>query len=1052
MVRRLFSSVCFSLLVFMAAGGLLVSGAPAARAQAPNPAAALSAQGGGLFDLGRYKDAAAVYEQLLKAYPNSEVASEAQLRLAYCQFFLGQHQQSIDLLRKLQSTPSTGPELLELAGLLLPQVLAQQGTALPETDPKRKTAFEAAIKEYGAFIQKFPKSAELDNAYYGRAISAYQIGRFDDAARDLRENIAAFPRNESIQDSMFLLAITVGSQANLIMSDPSKAASGAAAAIKNYEEARKLLNDIIARKTDLSLANDAQFQLGQTLMAQAGATPEAARAPLFNAALAAFRAVEPKEPMIATQTARVARLREARIAEARKLAAANRDLMRRYDSQLTREQGKLATLQGKDDPVLTARLQCGAVFYQLQRFDETRVLMNALAPVATRPDDEKTVLYYTAMSYAGQKAIDKAVAAYDKFQAKYSGDPIAENLPLIIGNLFQTGDNPDAERANKYFAEFSKLYPKSGLRDLVMLQQANASLSLKKYDEALGTLDKFIKTKPKRELLATAELTRAIALQAKGDLNGALAAFKGVRDAYADRPDAEDASFRVGLTAMQKNDAPGALAELKTFLDKYPQSRLAPAALLTRAQAQLTTNAKDQAMATLLEVVNRFPDTPEAANAYFQRANVFITDKKFDDVVKTLSEFVDKYPSDPQVFAAYDRIAAVQAQNKQWEAAAATYQKFVDKQPDSPSAPEALSKVAGIWRAAVREMGPYTVLEATKREGWAQAVNKSIAASERQLEAYPKAPSTALGLQNLLECQRMLMTEAKLKTDAQVAEYFQKLAAKYKDEPAASSRIIFRLASLTKEKDPAKALADMKAAYDPAIVFSPSDMDQYSQALLAANDAEGADKVFQKLAADYPIPAGLQPAQTSPEVQEAQAIALYGRGKIAELKKDQEGAARAYETLLKTYPRSSKSAEAHLGIAQNLVAKGKPDEALPHLRTVATAPGSPLETRAKGMMLNAKIQQDKGDIGALDTYLKIAAFFPSSPQAPEGLWTGAQLLEKQAATLSDVPAKPGAPTKGVQIAKARKAYETLASKYPDSQWAAQAKQRLSSLPGAAPGK
>ena len=51
----------------------------------------------------------------------------------------------------------------------------------------------------------------------------------------------------------------------------------------------------------------------------------------------------------------------------------------------------------------------------------------------------------------------------------------------------------------------------------------------------------------------------------------------------------------------------------------------------------------------------------------------------------------------------------------------------------------------------------------------------------------------------------------------QVVQYFQGLADRYKGNPAARSRILFRLASLTAEKDPAKALADMKAAYDPNV-------------------------------------------------------------------------------------------------------------------------------------------------------------------------------------------------------------------------------------------
>ena len=102
-----------------------------------------------------------------------------------------------------------------------------------------------------------------------------------------------------------------------------------------------------------------------------------------------------------------------------------------------------------------------------------------------------------------------------------------------------------------------------------------------------------------------------------------------------------------------------------------------------------------------------------------------------------------------------------------------------------------------------------------------------------------------------------------------------------------------------------------------------------------------------------------------------------------------------------------------------------------------------------GLFLNGEVQAAKGQDGAIDSYLKVAAFYPTSPDAAEGLWKGGQLLEKQAATLTETPSKPGAPTKSAQLARARKAYEDLTTKYADSKWTAQAKARLAALPPAA---
>lgn len=1020
----------------------------AGRAQTPPPrgtaAEALNRDGDTFFDRRQYKEAIAAYVKLIQGYPNSELVTEARFHLAYACYLTSQFTPAADDLRKLIAAPTTPPETLEQAALLLPQVLSQQANALKPDDVGRREAFEAAITEFDAFVNKFPRSTELETALYGRAVAAYQIARYPDAERDLRRNVAQFPNSDTMLDSTFLLSLTVATQANLLLAKENHPPADTDAALKCYVEAERLLEDIIRNRTDLSLANDAQYQLGETLLAHARASVLPAQKALDERALAAYRAVEPKAGMLAAQEARVRGLNERRIAELRKGAAADRARTRQLDQRRLFEQGKLEELQAKDDPVLGARIKGGSVYWDLRRFDEVRVLMNALLPSIKKPEDDRRARYYLTLSYAGQQLTDKAVAAYDRFQTKYRGDPESEYLPFALGVMFQGGEKPDPGRANHYFEELARIYPKSQLRETAQLQQAANSAASGRYDEALKTIDAFLAGKPKRDLLATAELTRARIQKDKQDLDPALAAFKKVRDAYKDLPEGEEAAFWVGWTLLQKKDVPGATAELKGFIDQHPKGRLTPAAMLTLAQAQQAAGAKDQALATLADVSTRFPDAPESTSAYFARTNIYLTDKRYDDMVRVLTEFVDRQPGNEQASAAYEQIAAVQAQQKRYDDAAATYEKFLSKHPDSPDAPGVLGKLAALWQRGARDMGTYVVLGAPQRETWRGYVDRSIAAGERQLERYPEAPATALGLQNLAECQRLLL-EAKLRTPEQVTAYFQALADRYKDKPAARSRVLFRLAALTAEKDPARALADMKAAYDPNVVYSPADLDQYTQGLLAdAPNAAGA--VFDKLAADYPLPEGVAPAQAPADVQEAQALVLYGRGKLAAARGDAAGAARDYAALRKDYPRSGKLPEANLGLAENLVAQEKGDEAMPLLAQVARATTAPLNVRARGLFLNGEIQAKKGSFEAADAYLKVAAFYPAAPEAAEGLWKGGQMLEQQAAALGDTPAKPGGPTRATQLARARKAYGDLVAKYADSRWVEPAKARVAALP------
>ena len=1014
--------------------------APVASRAQGGSALDLSNRGNAAFEAGNYKEAAAFYDLLLKNFPSSEAASDARFRLAYADFFLGQYDAAADLLRKLIPAQTTAPELIEQAAGLLPQVLSQQAATLKPDDSQRQAGFQAAIKEYDAYLQKFPKAAGTDNALYGRAVAEYQIASYDAAARDLRAGLAAFPNGDSVLDTEFLLSVTLATQANLALGKEGHTSAEASEADSRYADSEKLLVDIIRRRSnDLALGNEAQFQLGETLMAQAASSPEAAKDALYKQALTAYRAVEPKEPMVAAQQARVQAYTEALLAERRKGTQASPAQARRLVELQGREVGKLAALKGRDDEAITARVKSGAAFFGLREYDATRVLMTALAPEAKKPEDDKYVLYYTALSYAAQNNVDKAVPAYEGFQAKHAGDPIAENLPLVIAGLFPS----DPGKAEKYLGDLAKYYPRSRLREMAMLQQAQILSQEHKYAEAVKTLDDFLRGNPKREYAAMAELARAAALKDNKDLDGALANYKKVRDNYKDRPQAEEAGFWVASVDLQKKDYAGAIAEDKAFQNQFPDSKLIPYALLAQAQAQQSSGAKDQALATLEDLGKRFPDTKEAQTSYFQRANIYIADKKYDETAKVLTQFVDKYPDSDQAFAAYDRIASVQLADKQTDAAAATYARFLEKKPDAPEAPVALSKVAALWQTAAKGMGSFISLGAPDQEKWKAAMGKSIVASEQQLEKYPDAPATALGLEDLLQCQQMLAA-ARVKKPEEVTRYFQALADKYKDNPAARSRILFRLASITALKDPAKALADMKAEYDPAVVYSPADIDQYGSALLAT-DPTAAAAVYDKLAQDYPLPPGVAPSQAPLDVQEAQALALYGKAKVTEAT-DKAAAGKLYAELLATYPRSSKAPEAELGIAESLIADKKWDEALKRLNEVARTPAAPQSAKARSLFLNGVVQEARGEVGALDSYLKVAAFYATSPDAPEGLWKGGQLLEKQAATLADPNSK------ATQLARARRAYEDLVKRYPNAPWVAQAKERLAALPAPSPAK
>ena len=76
------------------------------------------------------------------------------------------------------------------------------------------------------------------------------------------------------------------------------------------------------------------------------------------------------------------------------------------------------------------------------------------------------------------------------------------------------------------------------------------------------------------------------------------------------------------------------------------------------------------------------------------------------------------------------------------------------------------------------------------------------------------------------------------------------------------------------------------------------------------------------------MPAGTQPTQAAPAIQEAQALALFGMGSALAKEGQTADAGKLFTELKTTYPWSPKVVEANFGIAKSLFQQNKFDDAL----------------------------------------------------------------------------------------------------------------------------
>ena len=1018
---------------------------PALRAQSAGAAAANDAAYN-LFSAGDYSGAATAYEKVLKDYPTDPVAQIATIQLAFSQYFLGQYDPSLATLNKAISFPGLAPELAQVAAGFLPQILSSKASALAATDPKRKQAFEEAIAKFTDFIAKFPQSPDVESATYGRAVANFQIGNFDKVVEDMQSNIQKFPNSGTLPTSKNLLALALATLGSTdLMKDDGDKSKGMA----QLKQAEDILRQIIADKKDVALINDASFQLGEILFTRATFSPEADRPPIYQQALDAYEAILSKDEVIRLQQEKIKAFPSLKAAA---LRANNPALKKQLDKDNERELKKLSEVNAKPDQVAPAMLKMGEIFFNAHKYNESRVVITHVGPFLTSDDEKTRALYYKTMGYVIQNALDKAVSGYTEFTGTYKNKPIAESLPFAMGNMYLGLGKPD--EAIKYFDQSLTLYPKGRAAGLSVVSKAQAQVVLKNFADALRTFQTCLANNPSPDVAVVAQAGLAGLYKDTAKWDEAIAAYKVVKDKFPGTPQAVEADYWIAIATQQKGDNAAAAVLLDAFIKANEKHALTPLALYALGGAQISLGKKDEGVATLAHLAEAFPDSQASPYTYFMRAQQAGAAQNVAEVDNLMREFIKKYPQDDKLFFAYDTIAQNAIQAHKPEDAITTYREFAQGNPQNPKATEALYKIAELQRGnAERLAANYSSLNPADQATWKDAIAASVATSEELLSKYPTSPDLALGLHSLLDSQRMLL-RAELKTDAQVEEYFQQLAEKT-TETGAKGNILFTLAGFISEKDKARAYAKMNEAFDPAVVYSPKNLDIYGLALVDDKKLDQATLVFKKVATDFPNPPGT-PAATAPAaIREAQAISLFGLGRVAQENKQTAEAGKLFEQLKATYPTSPKVLEADYGIAQAMAAAGKLDEATQLLGGVIRAQNGSAELRANAFLLDGSIMKQKSDAAtdpkqkadfrgkAIDFYAKIAQLFSGVPlPATEGLWQAGQLLEVQANEATD---PKDAKFKAQQLERAKAFYEQLVKDFPNSTYTPKAKERLAAL-------
>jgi tetratricopeptide (TPR) repeat protein len=414
---------------------------------------------------------------------------------------------------------------------------------------------------------------------------------------------------------------------------------------------------------------------------------------------------------------------------------------------------------------------------------------------------------------------------------------------------------------------------------------------------------------------------------------------------------------------------------------------------------------KDEAIAAWAKLVEKYPESEPAPGTFFQRFNIYNERKDYPKCAELMDQFVKAYPEHENVYFAFNNQAEIifatpgpagKAPNmlENTRAGSKKLMEFVDyelqKDLKAKRGDQALVKIAVKWISQIPRKN-FLVMTGDEKLIWQEAVDNATKAVEVILDKYADQPAEVNkvgdGLEKLVEVQKA-RTAADPGNAAKVAAYFKDLATKYDSKPSVRCNVLFSLGAVLWEKNRAEAMRAMNDGYKADVKFTTDDLDRYMEGLLADKKYDKVNEVAAKLAADYPK-----------EMQDPQATALFWQGKVLEAQAKIKEAGDVFNDLKTKFGNSSKVLEADYGIIRAKVDEGKLEEDfISRLEKVFKIQHKTFEFPARTLLLVARVQEMEKDYdSAIENYIKIHTRYESVPDvSAEGLWRGANLLEKQA--------------------------------------------------------
>lgn len=881
----------------------------------------------------QYDLAADEWTKFLKNHANDSRADRAQCYLGICRL---KNKQYAEALTAFDKVIADFPKSDFLAPAMLHLGLAQYNLAVGgQTD-----IYPKAADTFASLIQKFPKSKEVAQATFYRGEALYAQGKKDEAARLYSQVVEKHKGDALVPEALYALGVT------------QEELGQAAAAGATYDAYLK-------QYANQPRAAEVTLRRAETLFAQ--------------------KQFEPAEKWFAAATARPA-FRDADLAMFRQAAA-------RYEQHKYADAAALYASLPKKFPqskhVAAAQLAAGKCDYLAGKFAQARETLSAslsaggaTAAAAAhwiarsylkeRQPAEALNVVDAALPRAGQTsfavqlAFDRADALYDQpprrreaatayaeVAQKHGQDPLApQALYMAALASLNVGDHA---KALEYGTEFQKQFGDKELAADVAYIAAESNLQLGKHDEAIALYDRLLKDHPRRGDVSTWQVRRGLALFLQKRFADVVAALQPLLPSLNSKPLLAEASYLVGASQNELKRYDAAQKTLSAGLSAEPRGRQAADTLLALALAERRLNQPKQAKAHLDQLLAQFANSPALDRAHFRLAEDAYADGDWTTAAAEYKQVVEEFPNSSLAANAIYGLAWTQLSSHDYAAAVTTLDGLLSKYPNGELAPR-----ARYARALAREQ--------------LKQFQPALDDVQAFLQSGPRGAEKSDALYVLGLCQ------AGLGQQAEAAETFRTILAddaKY----AGADKVLYELAWALKSLDqtPESADAFRRLAKEHA------GSELAAEALYHVAEADYQRQRYADAAAGYYQ--AMQKAGKSALAEKA--AHKLGWAYFHQHLFDNAQQAFAYQR--STWPQATLAADAAFMEAESLFKQGKFAEAIPLYRQVTNPSGKDFAVLAllHAAQAQAKLKQWQASLATLE---QAAKQFPESEYLADVLY------------------------------------------------------------------